>query len=254
MYISVVIITLNEEKAIGKCIDSVIKIADEVIVVDSNSTDDTEKVAQQKGAKFIKHNFEGYTKQKNWAVNQAQFDWILSLDADEYLSPQLQESILEIKKNGPLHNAYSLNRLNFYCGKAIKTSNWYPDQKIRLWQNGKAKWVGKDVHEKLEVETDVSVGHLIGDLLHNTYPTHQDMLNQVENFANIAAVDLKLKPYSYLLFKAIFSAPFKFIRNYIFKLGFFDGIAGFLICYHQSREVYLKYIRAIKLKRNSIFS
>jgi glycosyltransferase involved in cell wall biosynthesis len=248
MYISIVIITLNEEKAIGKCIDSVMNLADEIIVVDSYSSDNTALIAKAKGATFVEHRFEGYTKQKNWAITQAKFDWILSLDADETLSPELQNSILAIKKNGPVYKAYSINRLNFYCGRAIKTCNWYPDKKIRLWQKGFAEWIGKDVHEKPEVKPGVNIGHLDGDLLHNTYPTHQDMLKQVENFANIAARDLAAKSYSLLIFKAIFSAPFKFIRNYIIKLGFIDGLAGFLICFHQSREVYLKYTRAIKLK------
>src|SRR3954469_18861471 len=118
--LSVVIITLNEEEGIGKCIDSVREVADEIVVVDSFSTDRTRKIAEAKGARFIQNKFEGHIQQKNFAKDQAANDWVLSIDADETLSPELQQSILEAKQNFTCEG-YTMDRLNFYCGKPIKT-------------------------------------------------------------------------------------------------------------------------------------
>ncbi len=247
MQLSVVIITYNEQEDIGRCIDSVIGIADEIIVVDSFSTDNTAIISKSKGALFVQHKFEGYIMQKNWAMEQAANDWILSLDADESISTELFRSIL-IQKHDPKCDAYYINRLNFYCNKAIRTCGWYPDKKIRLWNRALGKWGGVDPHDKVVMQEKTTIGKLTGDIWHNTYPTHIDMLRQVENFANIAAFQLKDRSTIVLIFKMLFSPVFKFIKHYIFSLGFADGKAGFFICYYQSREVYLKYFRAIKLK------
>ena len=247
MQLSVVIITFNEQEEIGRCIDSVVGIADEIIIVESFSTDHTGIISKSKGARFIQHKFEGYISQKNWAMEQASNDWVLSLDADESISTELYRSIL-IEKQNPNCDAYRINRLNFYCNKAIKTCGWYPDKKIRLWNRTLGKWGGVDPHDKVVMTEKATVGKLAGDIWHNTYPTHKDMLRQVENFANIAAYQLKGKSLLMLMFKMLFSPAFKFIKHYIFNLGFTDGKAGFLICYHQSREAYLKYFRAIKIK------
>ncbi|HMG15386.1 MAG TPA: glycosyltransferase family 2 protein [Saprospiraceae bacterium] len=252
MQISVVIITFNEQEEIGRCIDSLIGIADEILVVDSFSTDETESISKSKGARFIQHKFEGYIKQKNWAMDQASYDWILSLDADECISPNLFQSILQIKQL-PKYDSYSMNRLNFYCNKAIKTCGWYPDKKIRLWNRNVGKWGGTDPHDKIVLQNTTITGHLNGDLWHYTYSTNEDMLKQVENFANIASKQLKKKSLWQLILKMIFSPAFNFIKHYLFHLGFIDGSNGLLICYHQCREVYLKYYRAIKLKLQSIY-
>lgn len=245
--VSVVIITFNEEDSIARCIDSVSEVADEILVVDSFSTDKTETIAKGKGAKFIQHKFEGHIQQKNFAKEQAVYDLVLSIDADEELSETLRQSIKEVKKNSKA-DGYSMNRLNFYCSKPIKTCGWYPDTKLRLWNRTKGEWTGINPHDKFELEENSKIQHLNGDILHNTYPTHEALLNQVDKFATISAQHLKDENLIYLFFKMIFSAPFKFIRNYFFKLGFTDGTIGFTICYHQSREVFLKYYRAIKLK------
>jgi glycosyltransferase involved in cell wall biosynthesis len=245
--LSVVIITLNEEEGIGKCIDSVRGIADEIVVVDSFSTDGTKEVAEAKGARFIQNKFEGHIQQKNFAKDQAANDWVLSLDADETLSDELQQSVLEEKRNFT-SDGYTMNRLNFYCGKAIKTCGWYPDTKLRLWNRTKGKWKGINPHDRFELDGNSSVQHLRGDILHNTYPTPETLLNQVEKFATIGAQPLKGESIFYLAPKAIFSPPFKFIRNYFLKFGFMEGKVGFTICFQQSREVFLKYSQAIKLK------
>ena len=245
--LSVVIIAYNEEENIGRCIDSVQEIADEVLVVDSFSTDRTVEIAMAKGARVVQHKFEGHIQQKNCAKEQAAFDYVFSIDADEELSSELKQSILSLNKNFAV-DGYTVNRLNFYCGKPVKTCGWYPDTKLRLWNRMEGEWRGTNPHDKFELAAGSSVLHLTGDLLHNTYPTRESFLLQREKFADISAQHLKGENALYLLWKMIFSAPFKFIRSYIFKLGFTEGTTGLFICYRQSREVFQKYFRALKLK------
>ena len=247
--LSVVIITFNEEENIGKCIESVKQIADEIVVVDSFSTDKTVSIAAAAGARVIQHKFEGHIQQKNWARKQAAGDWILSLDADEALSYELLAQLVSWK-NEPEDTVvgYYMNRLNFYCGKPIKTCGMYPDAKLRLWKGDTGSWQGVNPHDKFVLNAGGQSAFLKGDILHNTWPTHQAFLNSIDKFATISAQHLKNRSLAYLEFKMLFSPPFKFIRIYFFNLGFTEGSVGFTICYHQSREVFLKYFRAIKLK------
>lgn len=245
--LSVVIITFNEQESLARCIDSVREVADEIVVVDSFSTDQTEAIAKAKGARFMQHKFEGHIEQKNFAKEQAKHHWVLSIDADEMLSDELRQSILEAKKSW-VADGYTMNRLNFYCSKPIKTCGWYPDAKLRLWNRTKGEWTGTNPHDKFELTKGATLKHLTGDLLHNTYPTHHSFLEQREKFARISATHLQDRGLLFLIWKMLLSAPFKFLRNYIFKRGFMDGAVGFTICYHQSREVFLKYFYAIQLK------
>jgi glycosyltransferase involved in cell wall biosynthesis len=245
--LSVVIITFNEEHDIGKCIDSVRQVSDEIVVVDSFSTDRTQQISESKGARVIKNKFDGHIQQKNFAKKQTANDWVLSIDADEVLSEELNQSILEAKRNFAA-DGYTMNRLNFYCGKPIKTCGLYPDTKLRLWNRTKGEWQGINPHDKFELEEGSIIQRLEGDILHHTYPTRESLVNQVEKFATISAQHLKAKSIFYLFPKLLFSSPFKFLRNYVFNLGFIEGQAGLTICFHQSREVFLKYYRAIQLK------
>jgi glycosyltransferase involved in cell wall biosynthesis len=245
--LSAVIITLNEGDNIAKCINSIRGVADEIVVVDSFSSDRTTEIAENEGARVIQNKFEGHIQQKNFAKQQAASDWVLSIDADEVLSAELEQSILEAKQNFTV-DGFTMNRLNFYCGKPIKTCGWYPDTKLRLWNRTKGEWTGVNPHDTFELYGNEQTQHLKGDILHNTYPTHEAFLNQVEKFATISAKHLKGGNVFYLIAKMLFSPPFKFIRNYFWKLGFTEGKVGLIICAQQSREVFLKYYRAIKLK------
>lgn len=245
--LSVVIITLNEENNIGRCIESVKEIADEIIVMDSLSNDKTCAIASMKGAIVHTQKFLGYVEQKNLALSLARNEYVLSLDADEALSEQLKFSIAKLKGNFDA-DGYTFNRLNFYSGKAIKTCGWYPDRKLRLIRKNAGEWQGKLLHEKLVVTSGGNVKHLEGDLLHNTYPTHESFLKQVDKFASISAQELKSENVVFLFLKMLLSAPFRFFKNYFVNLGFTDGADGLTICFHQAREVFLKYFRALKLK------
>lgn len=245
--ISAVIITFNEEKNIARCINSVKRVAEDIVVVDSHSTDKTREIATELGARVIEHSFEGHIQQKNWAITQALYPFVLSIDADEYLSETLQKSIEVIKGSG-LSDGYKMNRLNFYCGKPIRTCGWYPDRKLRLWNSTKGKWTGTNPHDKFVMREDARIKNLRGDLLHDTYPTKNDFLNQVQNFANISAQHNKHRNFFYLLYKLLFSPGFRFLKNYIYYKGFSSGFTGLFICYNQAREVFLKYSRALTLK------
>lgn len=249
--LSVVIITYNEEATIARCIDSVRAIADEIIVLDSFSTDRTVTIAKENGAKVFEEKFQGFTAQKNLVISYSNYPYVFSIDADEVVSEELLYSIqIEKQKDFPA-DAYEMNRLNFFGTRAIKTCGWYPDTKVRLWNKDLAAWKGGLVHEAwsfLDSKNDGVIEKLNGDLLHYTYQTKEDLVRQSEKFATLAAKTLKEKNVFNLLIKLLFSALFKFIRNYFFKLGFTEGALGFTICYYQSAEVFLKYCYAIKLK------
>ena len=182
--LSVVIITRNEEKNIERCLDSVKDIADEIVVVDSFSTDRTEGICRSKGAKFFLHAFEGHIEQKNYAVTLSSFNHILSLDADEALDETLKKSILEVKHNWK-YDGYEMNRLTNYCGKWIHHCGWYPDRKLRLFDKRKGKWGGINPHDKYQLVEGGAPGFLKGDILHYSYYTIEDHYKQIEYFTTI---------------------------------------------------------------------
>ena len=239
--LSVVIITFNEEKKIAPCLDSVKGIADDIVVVDSFSTDRTEEICKSKGARFVQHKFDGHIEQKTWALAQAKFPHALSLDADEVVSDELKKSILEVKNNWK-KDGYYMNRLTDYCGTWIHHCGWYPDRKLRLWDSRKGKWAGQNPHDKYEMhDGDKATGFLKGDILHFSYDTLEDHYRQVENFTNIASKELFKEGKSSGALTIYFSPVIKFIRDYIIKLGFLDGSAGFTVCKISAYATYLKY-------------
>jgi glycosyltransferase involved in cell wall biosynthesis len=248
--LSVVIITFNEERNIGRCLESVKDIADEIIVVDSFSTDETKTICKSYGAKFIKHAFEGHIKQKNFAISQAKYTHQLSLDADEALSGELKAEILKVKENWDA-DGYRMNRLSNYCGKWIRHSGWYPDTKLRLYNSGKGLWAGMDPHDKFELEPESSIRKLKGDILHYTYYTIDEHILQANKFSSIAAKELVSKGKPIYFFKMFLNPIAKFIRNYILHLGFLDGFYGFIICQITANETFLKYIKAWQMRKGN---
>lgn len=246
--LSAVIITFNEEKNIARCIDSVMDIADDIVVVDSFSTDGTEKICMSKGVRFIKHHFEGHIEQKNWALTQAKFPHVLSLDADEALSGELKDQILKVK-NGWKHDGYSMNRLTNYCGKWIKHCGWYPDKKLRLWDSRKGHWTGTNPHDRYElIDPNASIGHLKGDIIHYSCDTISDHVKQVNYFTDIAAKAYLTKGKRSNLAKMLLSALARFIRCYFIRLGFLDGYYGFVISVISSCAALLKYAKLKELQ------
>lgn len=239
--LSAVIITFNEERNIERCLLSIKDIADEIVVVDSFSTDTTEQICKQYGVKFVQHKFEGHIEQKNWAITQASFPYILSLDADEAPDEELKRQILAIKQNWT-HDGYSMNRLTNYCGQWIRHCGWYPDVKLRLWDSRKGHWAGVNPHDKYELTAAGSTQkHLAGNILHYSYYTIEEHYKQADKFSTIAAEALHKQGKTSNAILIFFKTFAKFIRNYFLKLGFLDGEKGFVICYITAWETYHKY-------------
>ncbi len=244
--ISATIITYNEERNIERCLKSLQGVVDEIIVVDSYSTDKTKEICLNYHVSFFERGFKDYSDQKNWAVEQCQYPIILSIDADEELSEPLKKSILEVKENWKA-DAYSFNRITNFCGKWIKHTGWYPDKQIRLWDKSKAKWEGI-IHEKINIPKN-SVSHLKGDLEHYSFYTIHQHVAQINKFSELKAETLYQKGKKSNLLKIIFSPFFKFIKHYVFYLGFLDGFYGFVISANSAHSTFLKYVK-LRQKRN----
>lgn len=226
MQITGAIITKNEESNIKDCILSLQNVCDEIIVLDSGSKDKTKTIAESSKATVFTEDWKGFEHAKNRLNQLANFPYVLNLDADERLSPELEKSILKIKME--LKGSYSMNRLNNYCGTWIKHCGWYPDKKIRLFPK-ETKWKGGSLHEYPDV-SQWPISHLHGDILHYTYPTFKDHYNKLEEYARLAANKLKGKNRLLLHFKYWLSPMFKFLKMYFIKMGFLDGKAGYLLC------------------------
>ncbi len=238
--ISGVIIAFNEEIKIGRCITSLQKVCDEVVVVDSRSSDNTVVVSKRLGARVIIQPFLGYVDQKNFALDQAKYDWVLSLDADEELSDELVQEIKKIKEKQKA-DGYKINRLNNFCGQWIYGCGWYPDRKLRLFDKTKGKWAGINPHDKIEMNKEAILGIIDKNIVHYTYDTREGHVEQTFRFANISANHMKILGRKSNLLKIYLKPPFRFFRDYIFKLGFIDGYYGLVISWYNAKGVYLKY-------------
>lgn len=242
--ISAVIITNNEEQNIERCLRSIDPVVDEIIVVDSNSTDNTGNMVKRFAkAQFITHNWEGYSRSKNFGNNIARYDWILSIDADEELSPELQMSILKNKEN--LTGCYKMARLTYYCGTWIHHSGWYPDAKIRLFDRRNAKWIGESIHEKLVLEGPVKVNMLKGDCFHFSIRSIEDHLKKINLYSSIWAKEAYMKGKKFNILLLLFKPFISFFTNYFIKLGFLDGYHGFLLSVFSG---FSRFMRLIKLR------
>ncbi len=226
--LSIVIITKNEERNIEKCLISIIDISNDIIIIDSGSNDNTKKICEKYGVKFIFNPFKDYSSQKNFGNSIALHDYILSIDADEQLSKELKDAITDLDLDNNKNIAYSFNRLNFHCGKPIKHCGWYPDKKTRIWNKRYGKWKGT-IHEKIIFKAQPSFIHLKGDLLHYTYHSKKEHIEQAMKFSSLnAQKDFKEGKKSNHIF-AFVKFIIRFISIYFFKLGFLDGSNGFFI-------------------------
>lgn len=247
--LSVVIITKNEERNIGRCLDSVKGIADEIIVVDSFSTDKTEQICREKGAIFIKHSFEGHIEQKRYATEQARFQYVLSLDADEALDQVLKKEIITIKQNWT-HEGYTFNRMTNYCGTWIKHGDWYPDVQLRLWDKTKGLWGGTNPHDRFIMNEKKTTKHLKGNILHYSYYSIEGHINQMNFFTSILSKEYLKKGKKANWFKILISPFFTFVRGYIFRLGFLDGYHGLVVNLISAHATFIKYIKVKELENN----
>lgn len=238
--LSVIIITKNEERNIGRAIDSVKMIADEIIVVDSFSTDRTKTICEEKGVRFFQIEWQGYSATKNYANSLAQHDYLFSLDADEAVDNELEAAILR-SKSEHLTGIYAVNRLTNYCGKWIKHSGWYPDKKVRIFPKAHSKWIGEFVHEELEFSMSFETKELVGHLQHYSYYSFEDHRARADKYSLLTAQKMAAKGKHASALKPYLSALGRFISMYILKLGFLDGFMGYKIAMISAKSNILKY-------------
>ena len=241
MLLTAVIITKNEELNISRCLQSLKDVADEIVVVDSFSTDSTEEICKSFNVRFVQQEWLGYSEQKNFANGLASNDWIFSIDADEELSDELKKSILELKnKDISDDNVFSMNRLTNYCGHWIRHCGWYPDRKIRIWNRKVGKWQG-EVHETIHFSTEIKENLLAGDLLHYSFATVQGFEHQMFKFAEMRGKHYFEKGKKHASFYMVVSPVFAFMQHYFFQLGFLDGTDGLHICHITAKATRYKY-------------
>lgn len=246
--LSAVIITFNEEEHLEKCLASLEGVVDEIVVVDSFSTDSTKAICEKYKVKFVAQKFLGYKEQKNFAITQATYDYILSLDGDEALSEELKQSVIELKKDWKLDGYYA-NRRNNYCGQWIKHSDWYPDRKLRLFIKGKGEWRGINPHDSYKLFNPKKSGRIKGDILHWIYRDYIEHNQKVERFSTIAAqayFDMGKKS---SIWKILYRPAWAFFKAYFLRLGFLDGLNGWVICLQSYNVTFLKYSKLYQLHK-----
>ena len=242
MHISAVIITYNEEKNIAAALESV-SWADELVVVDSNSTDRTIDIAAEMGARVIVRDWPGFSQQKQFGVDAAANDWILSLDADERVTPQLRTEIEAIKSSNTPADGYRVPRLSTYMDREIRHSGWYPDRQLRFFDRRKGRWNGRTIHESVEMGPDAKVAELAYDILHFSVESaahHHKMIG--ERYAPLGARQMFERGVTTSHFRIAAAGPIAFVRSYVFKLGFLDGFPGFCIARFAAYHAYLKHL------------
>jgi glycosyltransferase involved in cell wall biosynthesis len=238
--LSAVIITYNEAHNIARCLTALQGVVEEIVILDSFSTDDTEAICRSFKVRFEQHTFDGFGAQKHRAVLLARFDHVLCLDADEVLSEALRNDILATKQSWT-HAGYQMNRLSNYCGYWVHHSGWYPDRKLRLFDRRQAQWNTNMVHESVQLQPQATTGLLRGDLLHYTYSTVAEHRARATRYAQLAARSMREKGQRPNWFKRHLSPPFRFFRHYVLQLGFLDGWAGWHIARMAMLENKLKY-------------
>jgi len=244
MKISATIVTLNEERNIARAIAS-LTCADEIVVVDSGSSDRTREIAAELGARVVREPWRGYAAQKNFAASAAANEWILSIDADEELTPALSDEMAALKVTETGVDGYSMPRLARYLGRWIRHSGWYPDRKIRLYRRDRGAWQGEYVHESVQVKG--TLVHLKGDLLHYTCDSLAQHLNTLDRYTTLAAQALAASGKSIPLNRLAIDPPWTFFRSFIMQRGFLDGMHGFVIAGMAGFYTFMKYAKAREL-------
>lgn len=251
MPFSAVIITYNEEKNIRRCLESIADIADEIVIVDSVSTDSTKQICLEFNVRFVEQPFLGYIEQKNFAMGLASHDYILSLDADEALDETLKKSILAERDKGFPADSYQMNRLSSFCGQWIRHGTWYPDKKLRLLNRQKGKWGGLNPHDKIVMQEGATLKHIKGDILHYTYESIEEIILQTNRFTNIQAKEMFERGKKSNVIKLVVNPFMAFVSGYVVKMGFLDGYNGFIIARQASYSTLIKYAKLLHLQRKA---
>lgn len=246
--ISGVLITFNEEEKVGAALESLAPVCNEIIVVDSFSTDRTLEICRHFTDRVVQRPWPGYREQKQFAAELARCDWVLSLDADERLSRELQSSLKVWKQeetNGPV--GFYLPRITFFMGRWIRHTTWYPDWQLRLFRRSAGRWIGGHVHERVAV--DGTVGRLTGHIEHFTYSSLSEYLRQLERFSDLAARDYFERRRTVGLPRLLVYPPLVFFKNYCLKAGFLDGKPGLMVSVLAAISTFFKLARLWELRR-----
>lgn len=247
MKISSVVITFNEEDKIEACLES-LAWTDEIIVVDSGSTDRTPEISRRHTDRFFRHPWQGMIEQKKYATSLASNDWILSLDADERVSPELRAEIEAFRAGPPpSFDGFEIPRKNFYIDRWVRHAGWYPDRKLRFFRRSKAVWKGLDPHDRVEILGPV--GRLRGEILHHSFDSIEDHADRVNQYSSISAGEYALRGRKARWYSLLVHPGFRFIKAYVLRGGFLDGRVGFIVSMMQSYEVFVKYAKLWELGR-----
>lgn len=251
MKFSVAIITYNEEKNIRDCINSVYDLADEIIILDSNSTDKTPIIAKSfPNVNYFNQDFKGHIEQKNDAISLCKGEWILSLDADERATPELLSKIQLVLDSPSEIVGYKIKRLTYHMGKFIKHSGWYPQYKYRFFKKGYAHWTGENPHDFIEIQGKGA--KLNADIIHYSFVDLSHQVDTINKFSSIVAFTRSQKNLKFSYLKLIFKPYIKFLEIYFFKLGFLDGLQGFIIAISSAYSTFLKHSKLFELETKQI--
>ena len=250
-HLSVTIIARNEEARIEACLRSLAGIADEIVVVDSFSTDSTVETCLRYGCRVSSREFDGFGAQRQYATSLTSYQYVLSLDADEVLSPALRESVLALKERGFAHRVYSVSRLNFYCGYPVKHCGWYPDRQIRIFDKRYANWNLHDLGEKVIFRDSVRPEPIDGDILHYRCDTREQYRRVLRDHAAIKARVLAARHAAIGPLSPLFHGLIAWWRTYVGKGGIFEGNAGREIAAESCRSELLAYSAARKLRKHA---
>jgi len=247
--ISACIISYNEEDKIEDCLKSILPVVDEIIVVDSLSTDNTISIVEKYTDKIFHQKFLGHIEQKNLAISKASNDWILSLDCDERLTEELQQSIASVKNNIEKYNAYRMSRKTFYIYRWLNHC-WYPDIKTRLFNRNTAKWGGTNPHDRIITQSNNNK-LLKGDMQHYSFDSISDHIQTIDKFTDIGAEQIIEKGKYVSIFSPFTHATWTFIRLYFLRLGFLDGFAGIVVAVLSYMHVFTKYSKVLVIRKKS---
>jgi glycosyltransferase involved in cell wall biosynthesis len=245
--ISAVLIALDEERHIEAALKSV-AWADEVLVVDGGSTDQTIQKCRALGARVVEHPFTSYTDQKNRGLDEASHPWVLSVDADERVTEALADEIGTLAQSGFQAAGYRIPRVSYYLGRFIRSTAWYPDHQLRLFDRRRGRWQGKYVHESVRI--DGRVDELEGEMLHYSYENISDHVERLNHYAGLAALQMQEAGRKGSLVQALVYPPLVFLKNYIVKAGFTDGSVGLVVSFMNSYYVFLKYLMLWEIERD----
>lgn len=249
--VTAIIPTFNEEHNIAEAIDSV-SWADEVLVVDSFSTDKTVEIAQQKGVRILQHEYENSATQKNWTIPQAAHPWIFLLDADERVTPKLQKEVRALLGKQKIeHDAYWIRRKNVFMGRQINHSNWATDKVIRLFKRDTCRYQDKAVHAEISTKGTISI--LSNHLIHNTYKDLKSYLVKLDRYAAWGAQDRLNKVEKVGFFHLFIKPGARFFIYYLLKRGFLDGKQGLIIAWLSAYSVFLRYLKLWRMKEGEKF-